>query len=193
MGLDLKVNRHRKYFKLLKDCLYSDKISKKIRKKITDNNHKLLYRSDFIIDLDIFLKKDINLVIKPDIPRNFVHKSRRTNLSVVVPNTIHFIFDKERDGINISFITYLAIKSAFILNRSKVYLHCMEGISPEESDLFNEVRDIVTINKVSLPSGISGKDIKDYEAFGADHYSVSSLCFNPIMFLKVYWDFTNQF
>jgi len=37
------------------------------------------------------------------------------------------------------------------------------------------------------------KDIKDYEAFGADHFSISSLCFNPISFLKFYWDFTNQF
>lgn len=37
------------------------------------------------------------------------------------------------------------------------------------------------------------KDIDEYKNSGADHFSVSSLCFNPISFLKFYWDFSNQF
>ncbi len=37
------------------------------------------------------------------------------------------------------------------------------------------------------------EDIKLYEDGGANHFSVSTLCFNPILFLKFYWDFTNQF
>ena len=37
------------------------------------------------------------------------------------------------------------------------------------------------------------KDIDEYKNYGADHFSVSSLCFNPISFLKFYWDFSNQF
>jgi len=37
------------------------------------------------------------------------------------------------------------------------------------------------------------EDVKDYKFCGADHFSISSLCFNPISFLKFYWDFTNQF
>ncbi len=37
------------------------------------------------------------------------------------------------------------------------------------------------------------KDIENYRSYGADHFSISSLCFNPISFLKFYWDFTNQF
>ncbi len=54
----------------------------------------------------------------------------------------------------------------------------------------NFYKDIIVI----AGGGIRNmKDIKDYEAFGADHFSVSSLCFNPISFLKFYWDFTNQF
>jgi len=36
-------------------------------------------------------------------------------------------------------------------------------------------------------------DVKIYKCNGADHFSVSSLCFNPILFLKFYWDFMNQF
>lgn len=39
----------------------------------------------------------------------------------------------------------------------------------------------------------SMKDIRDYKFHGATHFSISSLCFNPISFLKFYWDFTNQF
>lgn len=37
------------------------------------------------------------------------------------------------------------------------------------------------------------EDIKYYKDRGADHFSVSSLCFNPVSFLKFYWDFTNKF
>ena len=37
------------------------------------------------------------------------------------------------------------------------------------------------------------KDIKDYKEAGADHFSISSLCFNPISFLNFYWEYTNQF
>ena len=39
----------------------------------------------------------------------------------------------------------------------------------------------------------SMKDVEEYREVGGDHFSVSSLCFNPIAFLKFYWDFTNQF
>lgn len=36
-------------------------------------------------------------------------------------------------------------------------------------------------------------DVKMYNTVGADHYSVSSLCFNPIMFLKFYFEFSDPF
>ena len=37
------------------------------------------------------------------------------------------------------------------------------------------------------------KDIKEYKNTGADHFSISTLCFNPISFLNFYWEYTNQF
>ena len=37
------------------------------------------------------------------------------------------------------------------------------------------------------------KDVEEYRKAGADHFSVSSLCFNPIAFLKFYNEFTNPF
>tara|TARA_Y100000741_G_scaffold296957_1_gene237771 strand:- start:1222 stop:1920 length:699 start_codon:yes stop_codon:yes gene_type:complete len=37
------------------------------------------------------------------------------------------------------------------------------------------------------------KDVEEYKKIGADHFSVSSLCFNPIAFLSFYYDFTNPF
>lgn len=39
----------------------------------------------------------------------------------------------------------------------------------------------------------SMKDVKEYREVGADHFSVSSLCFNPIAFLKFYKEFSNPF
>ena len=39
----------------------------------------------------------------------------------------------------------------------------------------------------------SMKDVKEYREVGADHFSVSSLCFNPIAFLKFYNEFSNPF
>ena len=37
------------------------------------------------------------------------------------------------------------------------------------------------------------KDVEEYKKIGADHFSVSSLCFNPIAFLKFYNEFSNPF
>ena len=37
------------------------------------------------------------------------------------------------------------------------------------------------------------KDVEEYREVGADHFSVSSLCFNPIAFLKFYNEFSNPF
>ena len=37
------------------------------------------------------------------------------------------------------------------------------------------------------------KDVEEYQKAGADHFSVSSLCFNPIAFLKFYNEFSNPF
>ena len=39
----------------------------------------------------------------------------------------------------------------------------------------------------------SMKDVEEYREVGADHFSVSSLCFNPIAFLKFYNEFSNPF
>jgi dihydroorotate dehydrogenase len=39
----------------------------------------------------------------------------------------------------------------------------------------------------------SMKDVEEYRKEGADHFSVSSLCFNPIAFLKFYKEYTNPF
>ena len=32
-------------------------------------------------------------------------------------------------------------------------------------------------------------DIRDYKKAGANHFSISTLCFNPIRFLSFYYDF----
>ena len=37
------------------------------------------------------------------------------------------------------------------------------------------------------------KDVKDYKEAGADHFSISTLCFNPVSFLKFYFEYTDQF
>ena len=37
------------------------------------------------------------------------------------------------------------------------------------------------------------KDVEEYKKIGADHFSVSSLCFNPIAFLKFYSEYMNPF
>lgn len=37
------------------------------------------------------------------------------------------------------------------------------------------------------------KDVEEYKKVGADHFSVSSLCFNPIAFLNFYYEYTNPF
>ena len=37
------------------------------------------------------------------------------------------------------------------------------------------------------------KDVEEYKKNGANHFSVSTLCFNPILFLKFYFEYTNQF
>lgn len=37
------------------------------------------------------------------------------------------------------------------------------------------------------------KDVEEYRKIGADHFSVSSLCFNPIAFLKFYSEYMNPF
>ena len=44
-----------------------------------------------------------------------------------------------------------------------------------------------------LVEGYEVDDIKYYKDCGADHFSVSSLCFNPILFLKFYWNYVNKF
>lgn len=39
----------------------------------------------------------------------------------------------------------------------------------------------------------SMKDVEEYRKIGAEHFSVSSLCFNPIAFLKFYSEYMNPF
>ena len=34
-------------------------------------------------------------------------------------------------------------------------------------------------------------DIRDYKKAGANHFSISTLCFNPIRFLSFYYDFVS--
>ena len=49
------------------------------------------------------------------------------------------------------------------------------------------------------PTIIGGGGVRNIEVAtnylerGADHISVSTLCFNPISFLNFYWEYTNQF
>ncbi len=68
------------------------------------------------------------------------------------------------------------------------------SVKPYSLDLIRYIKSKYKDTVVIGGGGIRNlKDVEDYEKAGADHFSVSSLCFNPIMFLKFYWDFTNQF
>jgi len=68
------------------------------------------------------------------------------------------------------------------------------SVKPYSLDLIRYIKSKYKDTVVIGGGGIRNlKDVEDYREAGADHFSVSSLCFNPIMFLKFYWDFTNRF
>lgn len=68
------------------------------------------------------------------------------------------------------------------------------SVKPYSLDLTRYIKTKYKDTVVIGGGGIrSMKDVNDYRKAGADHFSVSSLCFNPLMFLHFYLEFTDPF
>ena len=67
-------------------------------------------------------------------------------------------------------------------------------LKPHTKSLIRYIKNNWNDTVVIAGGGIrSMKDVEEYRKEGADHFSVSSLCFNPIAFLKFYNEFSNPF
>ena len=68
------------------------------------------------------------------------------------------------------------------------------SVKPYSLNLIRYIKTNYSDTTVIGGGGIrSMKDVEEYREAGADHFSVSSLCFNPIMFLNFYLEFTDPF
>ena len=64
------------------------------------------------------------------------------------------------------------------------------SVKPYSLDLIRYIKTKYNDTIVIGGGGIrSMKDVEEYREAGADHFSVSTLCFNPLMFLNLYWNF----
>ena len=67
-------------------------------------------------------------------------------------------------------------------------------LKPHTKSLIRYIKNTWNDTVVIAGGGIrTMKDVEEYREVGADHFSVSSLCFNPIAFLKFYNEFSNPF
>ena len=67
-------------------------------------------------------------------------------------------------------------------------------LKPHTIGLIRYIKNSWNDTVVIAGGGIrSMKDVEEYRKAGADHFSVSSLCFNPIAFLKFYKEYSNPF
>jgi dihydroorotate dehydrogenase len=67
-------------------------------------------------------------------------------------------------------------------------------LKPHTTGLIRYIKNSWNDTVVIAGGGIrSMKDVEEYRKAGADHFSVSSLCFNPIAFLKFYKEYSNPF
>ena len=67
-------------------------------------------------------------------------------------------------------------------------------IKPYTKSTINYIKTMWNDTIIIAGGGIrTMKDIEEYKKAGADHFSVSSLCFNPIAFLKFYNEFCDPF
>jgi len=67
-------------------------------------------------------------------------------------------------------------------------------ITPYTKSTINYIKSQWKDTVVIAGGGIrTMKDVEEYRKVGADHFSVSSLCFNPISFLKFYSEYMNPF
>ena len=66
-------------------------------------------------------------------------------------------------------------------------------LRPHTKGLIKYIRTMYN-DKCIIIAGGGIRNMKNVQEYiGADHFSVSTLCFNPILFIKFYFEFTNQF
>jgi dihydroorotate dehydrogenase len=165
------------------------------------------YKKGEIISIAILYKKEIPMILKK------IPEDMDIELNVSCPNTDkHMINDGLKPFINKK-------RKWCIIKLSPLTNH--KTIDKLYKDGFRQFHASNTLP--SENGGISGKKLRPYtlglirymrinyddciiiagggirnlknvrEYIGADHFSVSTLCFNPILFVKFYFEFTNQF
>ncbi|MCY2994491.1 MAG: glycosyltransferase, partial [Planctomycetota bacterium] len=110
-----------------------------------------------------------------------------------IPNIFHFCFGFQPDA-KFGFLEYLAIKSAYELNRpERIYLHYQHECSGE---WWQKARELVTLNRIEAPSEIYGRPLKHF-AHRADvvrlralleqggiYLDIDTLCVRPFTELR---------
>jgi dihydroorotate dehydrogenase len=168
------------------------------------------YKKGEIISIAIMNKKEIKYLI------NKIPDNMDIELNVSCPNTDKHMTNKGLKNFLNPKREWCIIKLPANPKYEDIHRYYKEGfrqfhasntLSMKNGGLSGPIlkpytKDTIKYLKNNLPSDIiiiagggirSMKDIVDYTKAGAQHFSVSTLCFNPISFLKFYWEFTNQF
>jgi len=65
-----------------------------------------------------------------------------------------------------------------------------KNIKPISIKMISYIKNKYNDSEIIAGGGIQNiEDIEDYKKAGADHFSVSSLCFNPFLFMKLYYNY----
>ncbi len=113
----------------------------------------------------------------------------------MIPNIIHFIFGLEKNfgGIDFSFIHFLAVYTAWKVNKpEKIYFHY--GFEPT-GEWWEKAKPYLLLNKITPPTEIFGNPLKHYahksdvvrlemlSRYGGIYLDMDVLCINPLKLL----------
>ena len=165
------------------------------------------YKKGEIISIAILEDKEIKLIV------NKIPKDMDIELNVSCPNTDkHMINDglssflnKDREwciiklpptGYEEDLERYYneGFRQFHISNTLPIEYGGLSGPSliPYTEHNISYIRSKYKDSLIIAGGGIRSLDtIKSYKKLGADHFSVSTVCFNPILFLELYYDFIN--
>jgi len=182
--------------------------------------NKIGLRNKGINNINHFIQKNIYSIAildKDDIKKfnEIIPNNTNIEINVSCPNVKNKLLydeintlihpDREWCIVKISPVTPLADIDT-LYKRGFRQFHCCNtypsdtgGISgsiliPHVKKYINYIKTKYPDTEVIAGGGISNiKILKEYQDIGADHFSISTVCFNPFLFTKLYYDWSTNY
>jgi dihydroorotate dehydrogenase len=181
-----------------------------IKKKEIDNKNNnmktivsiAILNKDEITPLNEIVPRDCNIELNVSCPN--VDEEKEDNFKTIVYKELGVFYDVQRKWCIVKLSPHDTIKQVDTLYKQGFrQFHCSNTLPKEDgsgglsghilrpytSKLVKTIKNKYPDTEIIAGGGIRNyQDIASYKQYGANHFSISSLCFNPFMFYIFYVD-----